>query len=83
VRFDLSGKTARVLQGLTLLEAAEEAKVHIDNACRSGSCGNCRVKLKSGKVRMEVDEALSEAEREEGYILTCQAMAEGKVVLEA
>lgn len=83
VRFALSGKAAQILEGMTLLEVAEEANVRIDNACRSGSCGNCRVKLKSGKVHMEVDEALSEAEREEGYILTCQALAEGKVVLEA
>lgn len=83
VRFDQSNIVAKAQEGMTLLEVAEEAQVPIQNACRAGSCGNCRVKLISGKVHMAVDEALSPAERDEGYVLTCQAHAEGDVILDA
>jgi ferredoxin len=34
-----------VPQGSTLLDVADEAGIYIDNACRSGTCGACRVKL--------------------------------------
>lgn len=83
IKFLASGVSATAREGMSLLEVAEEAHVHIENACRSGSCGNCMVKLKSGKVRMAVDDALSAAEKEEGYILTCQAEPESAVALEA
>lgn len=83
VLFSRSGKTVAAHEGLSLLEVAESAKVQIENACRSGSCGNCMVKLKSGQVHMEVDDALSEAEKDEGYILTCQSTPRGDVVLDA
>ena len=38
--------------GATILDAAEEAGVLIDNACRSGTCGSCRIRLLSGSVSM-------------------------------
>jgi hypothetical protein len=41
------------------------------------------VKLKSGGVRMAVEDALSRDEKEEGYILACQAEPKGDVELEA
>lgn len=34
----------------TLLEALERTGHHIEYQCRSGYCGACRVKLKSGSV---------------------------------
>ncbi|WP_442786133.1 2Fe-2S iron-sulfur cluster-binding protein [Methylorubrum sp. SL192] len=55
----------------------------MDSACRSGTCGTCRVKLKNGKVRMPVQDALSDADRGDDYILACQAGPEGDVALEA
>ncbi|OAN78634.1 hypothetical protein A8B82_09725 [Sulfitobacter sp. EhC04] len=82
VSFVDSGLTANAREGMTLLDVADETEVYIDNACRSGTCGTCLVKLKSGKVRMGTDEALSDDEKEEGYILACQAEPDGNVVLD-
>ena len=63
----------------TILDAADEAGIFIDNACRSGTCGSCRVKLLSGDVRMPVEDALTEQDKAEGYILACQAEISGDV----
>jgi ferredoxin len=41
------------------------------------------VKLKSGQVRMSVEDALGEDDKTEGFILACQAEPDGDVVLEA
>jgi ferredoxin len=83
VRFLDTGKTSTSWDGATLLDVADEAKVRIDSACRFGTYGTCRVKLKNGEVRMPVQDALSDADREDGYILACQAEPEGDVALEA
>src|ERR1700746_3279925 len=63
----------------TILDVAGRAHVYIDNACRSSTCGACRVKLLSGKVRMPVEDSLTQGEKARGYILACQALAESDV----
>jgi ferredoxin len=83
VVFQASDTTAPVPVGATILDAADEAGVFIDNACRSGTCGSCRVKLVSGSVRMAVEEALTEEDRAEGYILACQATIQGDAKVDA
>ncbi|WP_432806841.1 2Fe-2S iron-sulfur cluster-binding protein [Methylocystis echinoides] len=65
------------------LDVADKAHVFIDNACRSGTCGACRVKLLSGKVRMPVEDSLTQEEKARGHILACQALAESDVVVES
>lgn len=50
---------------------------------RPGTCGACRVKLLSGKVRMPVEDSLTQGEKARGYILACQALAESDVVVES
>jgi ferredoxin len=69
--------------GATILDAADEAGVFIDNACRSGTCGSCRVRLASGSVRMAVEDALTEGDKADGYILACQATIQDDVRVEA
>jgi ferredoxin-NADP reductase/Fe-S-cluster-containing hydrogenase component 2 len=83
VVFETSDTTALVPLDATILDAADEAGVFIDNACRSGTCGSCRVKLASGCVRMAVEDALTEEDRARGYILACQAQIDGDVRVEA
>jgi ferredoxin len=41
------------------------------------------VKLASGAVRMPVEEAPTEEDKAEGYILACQAEISGDVVVDA
>lgn len=83
VTFTLSGKCGELSADKTILDIADEVGVAIDNACRSGTCGSCKVKLVSGKVTMEVEDALDVEEKEDGIILGCQAKAGKAVVVEA
>jgi ferredoxin len=83
VFFQDSNTTAPVFSGSTILDAADQAGVFIDNACRSGTCGSCRVKLAKGAVQMAVEDALSGEDKTEGYILACQAEITGDVVIDA
>ncbi|HET7438729.1 MAG TPA: 2Fe-2S iron-sulfur cluster-binding protein [Nitrospira sp.] len=83
VTFQASDTTAPVPVDATILDAADEAGVFIDNACRSGTCGSCRVKLISGTVSMAVEDALTEQDKAEGYIPTCQAKIRGEVKVDA
>jgi ferredoxin len=73
VTFRRAGKTADGVVGLTVLEAAEDADIAIPFECRSGICGQCKCKLVSGRVVMEVQDALTAADRAKGLILACQA----------
>jgi ferredoxin-NADP reductase/Fe-S-cluster-containing hydrogenase component 2 len=83
VVFQASDTSAPVPVDATILDAADEAGVFIDNACRSGTCGSCRVKLLSGNVSMAIQDALTEQDKAEGYILTCQAKVRGDVKVDA
>ena len=82
-QFSESQKAAVMSPGETVLEAAEAVDVEIENSCRAGSCGTCIVKLLSGEVSMEVDDGLGEDEKEQGYILACQAIPSTDVDIEA
>jgi glycine betaine catabolism B len=83
VEFRKSGKTTEVPSSLTVLEAAEECGVAIPFECRSGICGQCKTKLVSGKVVMEVQDALTSSDRAGGVILACQARAAKDLVIDA
>jgi ferredoxin-NADP reductase len=78
-----AGVTVPVPVDATLLDAADTAGVSIDNACRSGTCASCRVKLVSGRVTMAVEDALTDQDRAEGYILACQAKVQGDIEVDA
>ena len=55
----------------TILEKGLELDIDLPFSCQSGLCTACRGKCISGKVKLDEDEGLSEAEIEEGYVLTC------------
>lgn len=83
VTFSRSEQTCRLKPQQTILEGAEDVGVAIDNACRSGTCGSCKVRLTSGTVTMEVEDALTAEDREDDIILACQARTDQNVVVEA
>jgi ferredoxin-NADP reductase/DMSO/TMAO reductase YedYZ heme-binding membrane subunit len=82
LRFARSDKSATVPEQKTVLEAAEELGVNIDYDCRAGICGTCRVKLLSGRVRMDSEDALTAGDRAAGLILACQAHCLDDVAVE-
>lgn len=83
VRFARSAKSAPLPADTTILDVADSIGVVIDSACRSGTCGTCKVKLLSGSVTMAVKDALSAAEERSGVILACQAKSAGDVAIDA
>lgn len=82
VRFERAGKTVETT-GLTVLEAAEDCGVTIPFECRSGICGQCKTKLVSGRVAMDVSDALTSGDKAKGLILACQARPVQDVVIDA
>ncbi|NBR14570.1 MAG: phenylacetic acid degradation protein [Flavobacteriales bacterium] len=59
--------------GLTILDAAQEAGADLPFACKGGVCCTCKAKILEGSAKMDVNYALMPDEVENGYILTCQA----------
>jgi ferredoxin-NADP reductase len=83
VTFSLSDKSAPLPPDKVILDIADEIGVEIDNSCRVGTCGTCRVKLQSGQVTMAIEEGLEPGDKEKNIILACQAKSAGNVVVEA
>lgn len=84
IEFKKSGKTiAWSDQFDSILELAQRNGIEIESDCEQGFCGTCMVKLLSGEVEMEVEDALDDTDREKGMILTCTAVPTSDIVLEA
>jgi ferredoxin-NADP reductase len=83
VTFSVSDKSAPLPSDKVILDVADEIGVEIDNSCRVGTCGTCRVKLLSGQVTMAVEDGLQPGDKEKNIILACQAKSPGNVVVEA
>ena len=73
------GKEIEVEEGVTLLEAAEEAGVYINSLCGGqGLCGECSLQVKSGNAKADkhaIGFFSGEAIRS-GYVLACQTRVE-------
>ncbi|MGI9340026.1 MAG: 2Fe-2S iron-sulfur cluster-binding protein, partial [Psychrobacter sp.] len=69
----------------TVAEAAYRQKFNIPVDCLDGACGTCRCHCESGSYDMHpdmyIEDALTEAEAEEGYVLTCQMIPESDCVI--
>ena len=85
VTFLPQGKTAEVLQGTRLVEAAARAGISLDLPCGGeGTCGKCRVRVLRGdsEPTPRQRERLSEEELRGGYRLACQMLVEGPLEIE-
>lgn len=76
VEIDLYGKVVSGdhREGTTILQTARSFGVTPPYGCEAGNCGSCMAMLKEGEVTMYVNDALTDDEVEEGWILTCQAV---------
>jgi ring-1,2-phenylacetyl-CoA epoxidase subunit PaaE len=59
--------------GASVLDAAIKAGIDPPYSCKGAVCTTCMAKVLSGKVRMDMNHALSDGELDEGYVLTCQS----------
>ncbi len=73
-----------VPKGMTILEATREANLPLKASCGGkGNCGNCAVRVLSGKYRTKTSAALPEELLKENYVLACQTkiMGDMRVIL--
>jgi ferredoxin-NADP reductase len=83
LEFQRSAKSTTAQGDETVLETGERIGVDMNYSCRVGSCGECSVRLISGEVKMDVEDALEPEDKAAGIILGCQARPTSNVVVEA
>ncbi len=63
----------------TLLDAIQEQGIEIESECRTGECGQCKIKLQQGRVKQLI---ASDAYLNDGEILTCCSVPISDLVIE-
>jgi NAD(P)H-flavin reductase/ferredoxin len=68
----------------TVYSAALRSGLTLETDCREGACGVCKAHLSDGQCDIGdvSDEALTDEEQEEGFLLACQARPRSDMVLE-
>jgi ferredoxin-NADP reductase len=76
VTIELGGHTDAVDHhpGTTILQTARQMGMAAPFSCESGSCATCMARLVEGEVTMHANNALTDDEVDEGWILTCQSV---------
>lgn len=70
----------RLQKDETILQALQREGISAPYSCQSGICGSCKAKLLEGEAKMKTSIALSNTDKENGMILTCQSLAQTPVV---
>jgi CDP-4-dehydro-6-deoxyglucose reductase, E3 len=80
-----ANRTFEVARDEAILPAAIRQGIGLPYGCRDGACGSCKSKLLEGRVIHGAHQlkALSHAEEEAGYILTCCATPQSDCTVEA
>lgn len=81
IRADGRAREVQVAPEQTVLEAALAQGVALPFSCQMGGCAACRCKG-AGELVMDEPNCLSDAEKQEGYVLTCVSRALGPSSLE-
>jgi ferredoxin len=74
IQLDRQTTTVGYRDGDTLLQTARLAGLNAPSSCETGSCGTCMARLTDGSARMINNDALTEEEVAEGWVLTCQSL---------
>jgi len=82
VVFKPENKIISIADGTNLLEAAIAADVPLNASCNGkGVCGKCKLILESGEITSQSTPLLSRQEKDNHYILACQATIHGDVTV--
>lgn len=82
VEIELDGKvhTTTHRPGTTILQTARQLGLTPPSSCEAGDCATCMGRLLSGTAKMQANNALTDDEVAEGWILTCQAVPDPPAV---
>jgi 3-ketosteroid 9alpha-monooxygenase subunit B len=82
VTIEVAGKkgTTEHHPGTTILQVARQLGLSPPSSCESGSCATCMAKLVEGEVSMRTNNALTDDEVADGWVLTCQSVPTSPVV---
>ena len=59
--------------GESILDGALAAGMELPYSCKGGVCATCKAKVLEGEVDLDLSHGLTQAEIEQGFVLTCQA----------
>jgi ferredoxin len=65
----------------SILKQGEAAGLLLPYSCRGGMCGRCKIKLKSGEVKQLATDGLSDADKNQGFVLACSSVPLSDLVL--
>ena len=76
ITIELNGKrdTTDHHPGTTILQTARQMGMSPPSSCEAGNCATCMARLVDGTVEMHVNDALTDDEVAEGWVLTCQSV---------
>ncbi len=74
IRLGRRTHTVRYHPGDTILEAARRGGLRPPSSCEAGDCATCMAHLDTGTVTMRANNALTDEDLDEGWILTCQSL---------
>jgi ferredoxin-NADP reductase len=82
VTVELDGRTEATdhRSGTTILQTARQLGMSPPFSCESGSCATCMARLLEGTASMRVNNALTDDEVADGWVLTCQAVPTSSLV---
>src|SRR4030065_1780748 len=78
-----SGKSISGSPDISILESLKKEDIFLTSSCGGkGTCGKCKIIVKSGTVTTRSKIKLSREEIRKGYTLACQTFPEGDVLIE-
>jgi uncharacterized 2Fe-2S/4Fe-4S cluster protein (DUF4445 family) len=79
----VSGKDIHCEPGTSVLEALKEKEIFLTSSCGGkGTCGKCKIIIKSGPFESRSKIKLSQDELNRGYVLACQAFPSGDILID-
>ena len=78
-----SGKSISGSPDISILESLKREDIFLTSSCGGkGTCGKCKIIIRSGSVNTRSAIKLTQEEIKKGYTLACQAFSEGDVLIE-